>query len=399
MAKMSNMSKARAKLLINHPFFASLVMSSPWIETRDIPTAATDSKNFYYNPDFMDSLSLEENMGVQAHEAMHDALMHIIRMGGRDQRIWNMACDYTINKIVLDCGLKLPEGCLIDAELGKNSADINYDILMKKSQENKKRGKQGQQGNQGNPGQPNPSSGNQPQDSQGQNGGGDGLKEDVLGRDMKEPANSGDPAEQIKREQEVRQRVAQAANIARMAGKMPGSLARFIDQILNPQVAWQEVLREYMTRFTKNDESWAKRNRRFADIYLPTRYSEQMGEVIIIPDTSGSMGKEEMNFAGSEIMGIVDECKPERVRVMWSDTEVANEQVFEHGDDLVFEPKGGGGTDMRVPLAKAVEYEPEVVILITDGYTPWPQTEPDYPLIVVCTTNVAVPIGQVIRTK
>jgi predicted metal-dependent peptidase len=84
---------------------------------------------------------------------------------------------------------------------------------------------------------------------------------------------------------------------------------------------------------------------------------------------------------------------------LWSDTEVASEQFFDDGEAPVFIPRGGGGTDMRVPLAHATQFEPEVVILITDGYTPWPAREPDYPLIVVCTTNAPVPVGKVIRTK
>ena len=64
---------------------------------------------------------------------------------------------------------------------------------------------------------------------------------------------------------------------------------------------------------------------------------------------------------------------------------------------IKLEPKGGGGTDMRVPLKYAEQFDPKVVVLFTDGYTPWPKEEPPYPLIVCCTTNVEVPVGQVIR--
>lgn len=411
MAKLDNMAKARTRLLLNHPFFASLIMSSPYVMTTDVPTAATDGKKLYFNPDFMDSLTLEENMGVQCHEVLHDALLHVMRLWGRDRFIWNVACDYTINKIVLDAGLKLPKGCLIDDVMGKNSADVNYEILMKKVEdERKKRKERGDKGD----GQPKP--GDQqgqgdPQDGQGGNvpspGGSvtdpsqkhPGIKPDILGQDMKEPEGNENPADRAKREQEIRQRVAQAANMARMAGKLPGSLERFINEVLNPQVPWQDYLREYMTKVTKADESWAKRNRRFSDVYLPTRHSERMGEIAVIGDTSGSIGAEELNKVGAEIRGIADDCNPERIRVLWADTKVANEQVFEGGEALLFQPGGGGGTDMRVPLAHVEQYEPEVVILITDGYTPWPKEEPPYPLIVVCTTNAPVPVGQVVRIK
>ena len=184
-----------------------------------------------------------------------------------------------------------------------------------------------------------------------------------------------------------------------MAGKMPGSLERFINEVLNPQVPWQDYLREYMTKVTKADESWNKRNRRFSDVYLPTRHSERMGEIAVIGDTSGSIGHHELNKVGAEIRGIADDCNPERVRVIWADTKVASEQVFEDGEALLFQPTGGGGTDMRVPLDHVEQYNPEVVVLITDGYTPWPTEEPPYPLIVVCTTNAPVPIGQVVRIK
>lgn len=375
MSNMTNMSKARAKLLIQQPFFASLIMSSPWVATRDIPTAATNGRTFFYNPDFMDSLTLDENMGVQCHEALHDAFMHMTRLSGRNPMLWNMACDYAINHIILKAGMKLPEGCLVDEKLGVHSAEVIYEMLKKKAEENrKKRAKEGQ------PGQP-----------------GDGLPEDVLGRDLQDTPDAGEPGEQIKREQQIRQRVAQAANIARMAGKMPAGLERFIDAVLNPRVPWQQMLQEYMTRIVKSDESWAKRNRRFQHVYLPSRFSETMGPIGLIGDTSGSITNEDLNMVAAEFRSIAEECKPERVHMLWADTQVAQHDIFEAGDELRFNAKGGGGTDMRVPLTYIADHECEVVVLITDGYTPWPKEDSPYPLIVVCTTDAHVPIGQVVR--
>ena len=112
---------------------------------------------------------------------------------------------------------------------------------------------------------------------------------------------------------------------------------------------------------------------------------------------SGSISAKEINQVVTEVNAISEYMRPERIRVVYADAEVAGEDVFEDGDAIVCQPKGGGGTDMRVPLEHVVQYEPEVVVMITDGYTPWPSVDPDYPLIVCCTTKTEVPIGQVVR--
>jgi predicted metal-dependent peptidase len=215
--------------------------------------------------------------------------------------------------------------------------------------------------------------------------------------DIKEPEGAGDPASEAKTRRGIQQKVAQAANIARMAGKLPGSLERLVGEILDPQVPWSHLLRDYMTRVTKDDEQWNRRNRRFQSVYLPARHSEKMGEIVLIGDTSGSIGNDELCKYMAEAGAIAEDVHPERIRILWADTRVAGEQVFEEGMPIEPKPKGGGGTDMRVPLEKAVEYQPECVVLFTDGYTPWPDVEPDYPLIVCCTTDAQVPVGLDIR--
>ena len=126
-------------------------------------------------------------------------------------------------------------------------------------------------------------------------------------------------------------------------------------------------------------------------------YSEGMGEIVVIGDTSGSITNEEIGKVIASVEDIAASTRPERVRLVWADTEVAGEEVFENGEPIDAHPKGGGGTDMRVPLAYVEQYSPDVVVLITDGYTPWPDSDPAYPLIVCCTTKVDCPVGRVLR--
>jgi len=187
--------------------------------------------------------------------------------------------------------------------------------------------------------------------------------------------------------------------MARMAGKLHGELARMVNEFLEAKIDWTDVLRDYMLQLVRERENWSRRNRRFKDFYLPVRRSLKMGPMIFIPDTSGSMWGDDMEKTCSEMAHCALQAQPENIRVVWADTKVAGEQVFT-ADEFSFkalEPKGGGGTDMRVPLKYIEQYDPLVAVLMTDGYTPWPDVEPDYPLIVLCTTNEPCPVGMVIR--
>jgi predicted metal-dependent peptidase len=391
----NRMQKARAKMLIKHPFFATLLMSTPAVETTEVPTAATDMEKLYYNPEFIESLDDDTILFVLAHEVMHIALAHGTRLMSRHHFLWNVACDYAINLVLKDTGFAVWKQALIDDKYKDMSADQIYEKLMQEVDKQRKKcgGGQGQ-----------PQDGQGDQQSQGGNSGKtDDIAKDLFGDgggmvgDIKQNEAASDPAHAAKVQRSIQQRVAQAANVARMAGKFAGSLERLVGEILDPKVPWSHVLRDYMTRVTKDDEQWSRRNRRFQGVYLPARHSEKMGPIYFIGDTSGSIGNDELCKYMAEGGAIAEDVHPERIEIWWADTRVAGKQVFEEGELIVPKPKGGGGTDMRVPLKELEQHSPECVILFTDGYTPWPDVEPPYPLIVCCTTEAPVPIGLDVR--
>lgn len=367
---MDRISKLRSRILLKQPFFGTLLMTSPLVETHDIPTAATDMRSIFYNPDFFAKLTDDEVVFVLAHEVLHIAFKHGLRMQTRDRMLWNYATDYQINAILVDQGFTMPEGGLLDQQYAHRGAEVVYDELLQDQDDDRGQG-QGQPGD----GQPQP---------------GGGLASDLI-----DPADMS-PDEQQARSRQIDQQVAQAANMARMAGKLSGSLERAVSEILDPAAPWHELLRDYMTRNTNDDETWSRRNRRFGSVYLPTRHNQRMGEIVVIGDTSGSITEQEINRIASEVSAIADVMQPERIRMVWADTSVKGEQVFEVGEPIDLKPVGYGGTDMRVPIAHVEQYEPVVAVMVTDGYTPWP-AEPSYPLIVCCTTDTDVPIGQVVR--
>lgn len=383
--KSDRIRRARARLLIKHPFFGSLLTCMPMHETEvlpdgsPLPTAATNMTEIFISPKFVDTIDDDVLEFVFAHEIMHVALEHGIRTQNRNPILWNVAGDFAINLMLEETGFKVWDKALLDKKWEGMNAEHIYDKLQQDA--DKQRKQSGQSGN-----------GDGDDDPSGQ-----GYGNNPMIGDLVKPDGAGDPAQQAEMQRKVRQMVAQAATTARMAGKLSGALERMVGEILEPQVPWKDMLREYMMKTAADDESWNRRNRRFQNVYLPKRYSERMGEIVCIGDTSGSIGNDELMKYVSEATSIAEDCKPERVRILWADTQVAGEQVFEYGEQIVPKPAGHGGTDMRVPLEHAEQFEPEVVVLFTDGYTPWPTTEPGYPLIVCCTTDVDVPVGTVLR--
>ena len=121
--------KARTSLILDHPFFGSLLFRLKGRECRSVQTMATDGVSLFYNPDFVETLNAASLAGTLAHEVMHPALHHHVRRSGRDPKRWNVACDFAINPLLVDAGLSLPDGVLIDDRFRGMSAEQIYNLL------------------------------------------------------------------------------------------------------------------------------------------------------------------------------------------------------------------------------------------------------------------------------
>src|SRR5580693_4258072 len=121
--------KARTALVLDHPFFGSLLFRLKGRECRSIQTMATDGVSLFYNPDFVETLNAATLAGTLAHEVMHPALHHHVRRSGRDPKRWNVACDFAINPLLVDAGLSLPDGVLLDDRFRAMSAEQIYNLL------------------------------------------------------------------------------------------------------------------------------------------------------------------------------------------------------------------------------------------------------------------------------
>ena len=205
-------------------------------------------------------------------------------------------------------------------------------------------------------------------------GGGEGG----IGLDVGDPVDStGQPLDESKiKEIEAKAKIEaiQSSKLAKQKGKLPASLERMVDELVNVKTPWYDILERYMTGKIKDGWSWKRPNRRFVGrgIYLPgVDYAPRMGPVVIGVDTSGSIGQNELNVFGGHVNRIIEQCCPETVTVVYCDAEVNHVDTYEPDElPITLTPHGGGGTAFEPVFDYINEHnlDPEVVVYLTDGY-------------------------------
>ena len=364
--------RARTDLLIEQPFFGSLVLHMDMKADEAIKHCVSDGHVIRYNPSYIEELSHDQTVGLLAAQVMHAAMMHPLRRGDRDIKKWNEACDYATHSILKEANFVLPENLKIDPKYTDMVAEHIYTLLP----DNPKGGK-GQGQGQG----------------QGQGSEGDDPNGGVEDNEESQAAGASE-AQQRAAENEMRQQVAQAAHQAKQAGKLPGSLERLIGELMEPKIDWRAILRRFMTEKAQDDFSWARGNRRFVaqGLYLPSRISEGTGEIAVAIDTSGSIGQKELDAFGSEVQGIIKDARPSKIYVIYCDAEINHVDIFTPDDEVKFKLHGGGGTDFHPPFRWLEENRivPKCFVYLTDGYGRFPE-EPGYPAMWAINNNNVVP--------
>lgn len=137
----------KRKMLVKYPFFGSVVASIDYKENMGIPTAGTDGKTIYYNPEYLERLGRDEQTFIFAHEVCHIAFNHILRSEGKDPELWNIATDGVINQFLKKDGLKLAPGGVDMAEAINYDAEQLYEKLLQEKQQKQQQQKQNGQGN------------------------------------------------------------------------------------------------------------------------------------------------------------------------------------------------------------------------------------------------------------
>ncbi|MDO9225446.1 MAG: VWA-like domain-containing protein [Pseudomonadota bacterium] len=402
----TKLAAARTRLILDKPFLGSLVMHLPLkaADPKWCKTTATDAKSFYYNPAYIDRLSLEQTQFVLAHEAMHCALSHFARRNHRQKHRWDVACDYAVNMILDDERMRGPENALMSAAYRGLTAEEIYPVLHEdppeETQDTHLFDNDSSEGGDGEP-QEQDSGEGQGQSSPKESGGaGDSERQEEgeaspqSGESQRAPPPPSDPG---KLDEQWKARLAAAAQMARQAGKLSPSLMRLVDELLAPQLPWRAMLARYMMNAARDDYSFQRTSRRESIALMPRLHSQSV-DVVVALDTSGSVQAEELREFLAEIDALKGQVRANVTLHACDDKLDANGPWRFAQWEAMKLPEaisGGGGTDFR-PLFDWVEREninPDLLVYFTDAQGHFPECEPHFPVVWLVKGKSGVPFG------
>lgn len=351
------LQKATIDIIHNSRYgaLAGVLMIGKREVSDDCPTAMTNGRDEVYGRAFVDGMTDAQLRFLVLHENFHKLYKHLTTwrwMYDEDAQTANKACDYVINCKIID---ENPDGFAqmpTDSDGKKlglfdpkyrymDSAEVYADI--RKNGDNN-------------------------------DGQGDGNGDDMDSHDWD---GAKELTEEEKRElaRDIDEAVRQGAL---MAGKTGSGGLRDAAELLQPQVNWRDALREFVTTTCAGNDfsTWKRPNRRFigAGIYMPSALSETADELVIAVDTSYSIGQRQISVFLSEIKLLSETVKPRKVRLLYWDTVVSREEVYE-GEEVTgisdsTKPTGGGGTNVICVerYLKENNINPTAIIVLTDGY-------------------------------
>jgi len=361
-------------------FYASILYQMPMVVKNDISTMATDGTSIFYNEEFTDALTEPQLDGVKVHEALHRVLKHHLRMGKRDHQLWNIACDYAINPIILASDLVLPDGALVDARFKDMSAEKIYDILQSESKD-------------------------KPQDGNG--GGGSGQPQAQAWGNVDAP--QGMSEDQVKQQEAtIDAQTMMAVSSIKNRGEIPSSIKDIIKAMERSQIDWVDVLRRFVGGDQPQDYSYRRPNRRqwyLNEVITPTSNMVGCGNVVVAIDTSGSVSNKELSYFLGELNEITKKCGADSVTVIQCDADIQDVKRYEKGEDIEkFSVVGRGGTCV-MPVFNYIDKENIKVdnfIYFTDmGIFDYPKSDVGYPILWVSSDirGKDAPIGQTTYLK
>lgn len=381
--RIENLAAARLWATDRFPYLATGLFGAEVLAQPDSGTVSVDeSWRMRADPDLVAGWTAAQLGSVLVHHVCHLLREHGPRARGlaispSDTRPWVRAADAEINDDLIPAGLDLPGRPVLPRDFGEPDGLLAEQYFVAgttdRSAENEGAGEAAGTWldcGSGADGQPRPG-----EDAQAQ------------------PAWQAD----LMRRQVAKEIVEHA----KTAGKVPAGLLRWAQDTMSPKVNWRALLAAELRRAVAEvsgavDYSYRRPSRRAAvagNVVLPA-LRRPVPEVAVVCDTSGSMSDDLLAESLAEVDGLLRALGVARqVRVLACDTAVDVAQRVSSARQVQL--TGGGGTDMGVGIAAAAALRPRpaVTVVLTDGYTPWPDRAPKGIRVVVGLLGADAPDG------
>ncbi|MGW0333438.1 vWA domain-containing protein [Streptomyces sp. NPDC003011] len=348
------------------PYLATALFALHTVESRQVPTMAVDRHwRCYVSPPFVDRTPVEELAAVWVHEVSHllrdhhgrsDRVARERELTGPGERLrMNIAADCEINDDAFGDGLVRPQDAVRPESLRLPEGQLMEDYL-----------RQFRLGPR--------------TESLAWLDCGSGAD----GRDREWDLGA-DGAHGLSEQERdaVRFRVAQG--ITGRPGTAPQGWRRWAEEAFHPPQPWRELLGAAVRSAASGcgageDYTYGRPSRRSAGVpgvVLPS-LRRRPPRVCVVVDTSGSVSDVELGSALLEVAAISRAVGGRRdlVSVVPCDAAARIVHPLCRGEGIPL--TGGGGTDLRTGFAKALRSRPgpDVVVVLTDGQTPWPDSRP-----------------------
>jgi predicted metal-dependent peptidase len=427
MTQPDRLQRSVARLILRHPFLATLALRLERVEDPSAGTAWTDGVRLAVDPAWFGELDDDQRVGLVAHECYHVALAHHLRRGGRDHVRWNVACDYAVNALLLADGFVLPPDALLDPRFGDACAEAIYSQLPPEPDDPAAAAGTSSPsagagtstisppaaGGLGTPPPPAtagasatpPATGASPATGAAATAPPAGTapgtspidtgdpqpsprRPETFGQVRDQPFPSPPtPAQQEARLAEHAVLITALAQQARAAGKDSLGARRAATAARQPPtVDWRALLAEFLTARHEQDYSWRRPNPRYAllGLFLPLLEAAAPGRVAFVLDTSESVPKSALDAVTAELEAYLRQYPTITLDVLYADAEVTGRASFTAADlPLRLEPIGGGGTDFRPALAALADADdpPACIVYLTDLEGSFPVEPPPIPVI------------------
>ncbi len=398
----------RAEALETMPYFARILYAFRPLDAPGLGTFACDAHyRLYVDFDAVVPRGVAFCAEALLHECGHlynehaaRAIEHAVRGDERDE--WNVAGDAEINDDLVAAGCKaLAEMCVLPSRLEMDDhllAEQYMDELRRRRPPSMPRGGGSDPGQPGEkrPGDGGPDQG-QPFGGCGSGSGGEAAPCEL---DPSDDANGAAPAasEAEKKVVQIATAAAVREHEAKHPGSTPAGLVERAEMILAPsKLPWRQILASSLRRAAAmragvHDTTYLRPNRRRCRVEVaPGRRAVYPGScspeplIVVVRDTSGSMGPDELSMVTVEIEAIARQMGVggEALRVLDVDVEVNAVRGY-RGTSSLEDVAGRGGTDMGPGIAHATAMRPRptTIVVVTDGYTPWPQEKPRVPVVI-----------------